>query len=78
MQYAGTDNTYAMGDHDDHIHVGFQPRSQDGKGGAREAAVLRAGQWKKLVGRLDSIENPAVPVNPSRYSIKVRLKVKDR
>ena len=25
MQYAGTDNTLAMADHDDHIHVGFHP-----------------------------------------------------
>jgi len=42
------------------------------------AAVLRPGQWKKLVGRLDKIENPAVPVNPSRYSIKVRLKPRSK
>ena len=74
MQYAGTDNTYAMGDHADHIHVGFQPNGDAGGGKARAAAVLRPGQWKKLVGRLDRIENPAVPVNPSRYSIKVRVK----
>jgi hypothetical protein len=25
MKYKGHDNTLAMGDHDDHIHVGFKP-----------------------------------------------------
>ena len=25
MTFEGTDNTYAMGDHDDHIHVGWRP-----------------------------------------------------
>ncbi len=82
MQYAGTDNTYAMGDHADHIHVGWQPGASAGAAGAggkvKPAAVLKPGQWKKLVGRLDRIENPAVPVNPSRYSIKVRVKPRTR
>ena len=25
MKFEGTDNTFAMADHDDHIHVGFRP-----------------------------------------------------
>ena len=25
MDYFGADNTFAMGDHDDHVHVGYQP-----------------------------------------------------
>ena len=25
MTFEGADNTFAMGDHDDHIHIGFQP-----------------------------------------------------
>ena len=25
MTFAGTDNTLALADHDDHIHVGFRP-----------------------------------------------------
>ena len=43
MEYAGTDNTYAMGDHDDHIHVGFQPQFGDnpatGQGHRRRPAA---------------------------------------
>ena len=43
MQYAGTDNTFAMGDHDDHIHVGFHPLyGNNDKTGRATAAVLAA------------------------------------
>ncbi len=79
MQYAGTDNTFAMGDHDDHIHVGFQPGvGATGAAGASAAAVLAPSQWGRLVGRLDAIENPDVSMTPSRYSVKVRVKVRPR
>ena len=77
MEYAGTDNTYAMGDHDDHIHVGFQPQFGDNPAaGKATAAVLQPGQWSRLIGRLGAIENPAVPLKPSRYAVKVKLKVR--
>ncbi len=79
MEYAGTDNTYAMGDHDDHIHVGFQPQFGDNaQTGKATAAVLQPGQWSRLIGRLSAIENPAVPLKPSRYAVKVKLKVRDK
>jgi len=75
MQYAGTDNTYAMGDHDDHIHVGFQPRfGANAATGRKLGAIIKPGQWSRLVGRLSSIQNPTVPVKPSRYAIKVKLR----
>ena len=75
MQYAGTDNTYAMGDHDDHIHVGFQPRyGANAAAGERLGAIIKPGQWSRLVGRLSAIQNPTVPVKPSRYAIKVKLR----
>ncbi len=78
MQYAGTDNTLAMGDHDDHIHVGFQPGGAAAAGSAGSTAILAPSQWSRLVGRLDQIENPDVSVAPSRYSIKLRVKVRPR
>ncbi len=75
MKYAGTDNTYAMGDHDDHIHLGFQPRyGANAATGRNLGAIIKPGQWSRLIGRLSSIQNPTVPVKPSRYSIKVKLK----
>lgn len=62
MTYPGTDNTLAMADHADHIHVGF-PRAA-GAGtvtlGRQVEAVLAPGQWDELVTRLGRIENPKV------------------
>jgi murein DD-endopeptidase MepM/ murein hydrolase activator NlpD len=64
MTFAGADNTFAMPDHDDHIHVGFRPQP-----GADLTAVLKPGQWIKLVERLSSIDNPTVPAMPSKYAV---------
>jgi membrane-bound lytic murein transglycosylase B len=64
MTYPGTDNTLAMGDHDDHIHVGFpkEPGVDGGNArlGAQVAAVLKPAQWDQLVDRLADIDNPTV------------------
>ena len=46
-----------MGDHADHIHVGFDPGSgADGRG---PGSVLKPDQWPKLLDRLSEIENPS-------------------
>jgi hypothetical protein len=59
MSFAGTDNTFAMGDHADHIHVGFRPAAGTGSETSGDAAaVLERGQWRTLVDRIDDIENP--------------------
>jgi hypothetical protein len=78
MEYAGTDNTFAMGDHADHIHVGFQPGEGGGRASTRAGAVLRPGQWSRLMGRLSSIQNPTVPLAPSRYAVKVKVRAPQR
>ncbi len=73
MTFDGADNTMALPDHADHIHVGFRPLfGTNGKLGAQAAAVLKPGQWIKLIDRLGSIDNPTVRVKPSKYSITVR------
>jgi len=71
MKFEGTDNTFAMGDHGDHIHVGFRPLygSSDKRSGQVDA-VLKPSQWIKLIDRLDEIENPEVSETPSRYAIE--------
>jgi Transglycosylase SLT domain len=69
MTYPGTDNTLALPDHADHIHVGFHPVG-DLLGGQRLQAILKPQQWTKLVEQLGSIENPIVPTHVSRYAIK--------
>jgi hypothetical protein len=63
-------NTVALGDHDDHIHVGFHPMYGENSALGREArSVLEPGQWENLVDRLGEIQNPTVPTKPSRYAI---------
>ena len=66
-------NTMKMGDHADHIHVGFRPRfGTNSKLSKQARAVLRPGQWPELLKRLDEIENPVVPTKPSKYAIPVK------
>jgi hypothetical protein len=63
-------NTFAMGDHADHVHVGFRPLfGQNTKLGRQTQSVLKPGQWDTLVQRLGQIQNPVVPTTPSRYAI---------
>ena len=65
--------TFAMGDHNDHIHVGFQPMfGANKKLGKQALAVLEPGQWSDLISRLGEIENPVVPTKPSKYSLPAR------
>jgi murein DD-endopeptidase MepM/ murein hydrolase activator NlpD len=72
MTFDGADNTYAMGDHDDHIHVGWRPLYGENRRAARQIdAVLKPEQWIKLIARLDDIDNPTVREQPSRFSVKV-------
>ncbi len=62
MSFAGADNTFAMGDHADHIHVGFRPGAGTSSGGAwRPSAQLEPRQWDRLVERIDNMETPVVP-----------------
>jgi transglycosylase-like protein with SLT domain len=63
-------NTYAMADHNDHIHVGFRPLFGDNKKlGQQALAVLKPGQWSDLIARLREIDNPVVPTEPSKYAL---------
>jgi murein DD-endopeptidase MepM/ murein hydrolase activator NlpD len=72
MTFAGADNTLAMGDHHDHIHVGWQPLYGENREAARQIdAVLQPEQWIKLIDRLGDIDNPTVREQPSRFSVKV-------
>jgi hypothetical protein len=73
MKFEGTDNTFAMGDHDDHIHVGFQPLYGTNSKAARQVnAILRPKQWIKLIDRLGEIDNPTVRRTPSKYAVPTR------
>jgi hypothetical protein len=70
MTFKNADNTLALSDHADHIHVGFYPQ-YSGKLAGQYDASLKPGQWIKLIDRLNQIDNPVVPVKPSKVSIPV-------
>jgi len=72
MKYPSFDNTLAMSDHHDHIHVGYRPIASDTKHGNAINATLKPGQWFKVMDRLAEIENPVVRTKPSKAAIKVK------
>jgi hypothetical protein len=72
MKFEGTDNTMAMGDHADHIHIGWRPQfGTNSKASKQVNAVLKPKQWIRLIDRLSEIDNPTVREAPSKYAVKV-------
>jgi hypothetical protein len=68
MDFGGP--SFAMADHDDHVHVGYMPASGPGTSNSKQFnQILKPGQWKRLIGRLGEIRNPKVPTSPSKFSI---------
>jgi hypothetical protein len=58
-----------MGDHADHIHVGFSPSAFGGGPEEQFVQLLKPDQWLRLTDRLGDIDNPDVPTSPSEYSL---------
>jgi murein DD-endopeptidase MepM/ murein hydrolase activator NlpD len=72
MSFEGADNTLAMSDHADHIHVGWKPLYGTNSKAAKQVnAVLKPKQWIKLIDRLEEIDNPTVRLQPSKHALKV-------
>ncbi len=62
--------TFAMGDHADHIHLGFTPAFGPGEDkGARYSSLLKPDQWDKLLDRIGQLDQPKVPTAPSDFSL---------
>jgi hypothetical protein len=61
------ETSFALADHYDHVHVGYHPI--EGGAEAQFTALLKPDQWQRLIGRLGQIENPDVPVRPSKYAV---------
>ena len=61
------ETSFAMADHYDHVHIGYQPI--EGGPEAQFTALLKPNQWQRLINRLGQIENPDVPVSPSKYAV---------
>jgi murein DD-endopeptidase MepM/ murein hydrolase activator NlpD len=72
MTFDGADNTLALPDHYDHIHVGFRPLYTPNQHlGKQLDSVLKPSQWIKLIDRIGTIDNPTVLTQPSKYAIRV-------
>ncbi|MEZ5156569.1 MAG: lytic murein transglycosylase [Solirubrobacterales bacterium] len=63
--------TFAMADHNDHIHVGYTPDGTD-NGGQPLTGMLKPDQWDKLLDRISELDQPTVPVKPSKYSLPAK------
>ena len=71
MDFGGS--SFAMGDHHDHVHVGYQPVYGPGSSDDKQfIQLLKPEQWERLIDRIASIENPDVPTSPSRFSIPAK------
>jgi murein DD-endopeptidase MepM/ murein hydrolase activator NlpD len=62
------ETSFALPDHYDHVHVGYHA-IEGGPLEAQFSALLKPDQWQRLIGRLGQIENPEVPIKPSKYSV---------
>src|SRR5829696_4576757 len=63
--------TFSMGDHADHIHLGysFTPTA----GSIEELGqILKPEQWQRLIERLGEIQNPKVPTKPSDAALPAK------
>jgi len=60
---------FAMGDHGDHLHLGYSPVAGSDLPGGSVQSTLGAEQWTALTERLGQIRNPEVPTTPSRDSL---------
>ncbi len=71
MEFGGP--TFAMGDHHDHIHVGYSPTVGPGSSLDKQfVQLLKPDQWQRLISRIGEIDNPTVPVKPSKYSLPAK------
>ena len=64
-------NTFSMADHDDHVHVGYQPLYGPGSDSISKQfnQILKPAQWERLIQRLGEIDNPTVPTSPSKFAL---------
>jgi murein DD-endopeptidase MepM/ murein hydrolase activator NlpD len=61
--------SFAEASHYDHVHIGYRPVEAGNPLDAQYQALLKPGQWEHLIDRLGKIENPKVPIAPSKYSL---------
>jgi hypothetical protein len=68
MDFPGP-QSFPLSDHYDHVHVGWQPLYGSGELSKQFNALLKPDQWQRLISRLGQIQNPVVPVKPSKAAL---------
>jgi hypothetical protein len=63
--------SFPLADHADHVHIGWRPPFGGGPE-ARFVQLLKPKQWLRLTDRLDEIDNPVVPTEPSEAALPDR------
>ncbi len=62
--------SFAMSDHDDHVHIGYSPATGPGSDPDKQfVQLLKPDQWERLIGRIAEIDNPEVPTGASKFSL---------
>ncbi len=61
--------SFAMGDHADHVHIGWESTYGADGPEARFVQLLKPDQWLRLTDQLGEIDNPEVATSPSEYSL---------
>jgi murein DD-endopeptidase MepM/ murein hydrolase activator NlpD len=61
--------SFAEASHYDHVHIGYRPVEAGNPLESQFQALLKPNQWQHLINRLGKIENPKVPIEPSKYSV---------
>jgi hypothetical protein len=61
--------SFAEPSHWDHVHIGYRPIDTTNPLEEGYEALLKPKQWQHLISRLGQIENPKVPIEPSKYSL---------
>lgn len=69
--------SFAEASHYDHVHIGYRPVDSADPLEAGYEALLKPNQWEHLINRLGKIENPKVPIEPSKYSLPDKPKQKN-
>jgi hypothetical protein len=69
MSFGGP--SFAMADHDDHVHVGYRPVSGTTPADDQQqfSQILKPEQWRRLIARIGDIDNPTVSTTPSDASL---------
>jgi Transglycosylase SLT domain/Peptidase family M23 len=75
MSYNNQPTAIKMTDHANRIQIAYTQLYGNNKKLAEVAgSILQPGQWTKLINRISQINEPIVPISPSKYAIKTGAK----